>query len=63
LVPLAVSTSPSSIALDNLGEYSFTYSCTDSSSRTSTKIRYVQVAPAIELKGDAVIVIEKDDME
>eukprot|EP00439_Symbiodinium_sp_Y106_P012060 s2756_g1.t2 len=60
LVPLAVSTSPSSIALDNVGEYSFTYSCTDSSSRTSTKIRYVQVAPAIELKGDAVIVIEKD---
>ena len=60
LVPLAVSTSPSSLALDSVGEYSLAYSCTDSSSRTSTKIRYVQVAPAIELKGDAVVVIEKD---
>ena len=60
LVPLAVSTSPSSLSLDTIGEFSLTYSCTDGSSRTSSRVRYVQVAPAIELKGDAVIVIEKD---
>ena len=60
LVPLAVSTDPSSLPLDNVGEFTLTYSCTDSSNRTSTKVRYVQVAPAIELKGDAVVVLEKD---
>lgn len=60
LVPLTVTASPSSLSLDTVGEYTITYSCTDSSSRTSSKIRNVQVAPAIQLRGDAVIVIEKD---
>ena len=59
LVPLAVASDPTSLPLDSVGEFSITYSCTDGSSRTSSLVRYVQVAPAIELRGDATVVLEK----
>ncbi|CAK9091128.1 unnamed protein product [Durusdinium trenchii] len=60
LKPLSVSSSPASLQLDEVGEFSITYSCVDSKGRTSTMVRYVQVSPAIELRGDAVVVLEKD---
>ena len=60
LVPLTVTISPASLSLATVGEFTITYSCTDSSSRTSSMVRYVQVAPAIQLRGDAVVVLQKD---
>ncbi|CAJ1455681.1 unnamed protein product [Effrenium voratum] len=60
LVIRSVTSSPASLSLSETGDFFITYSCQDGQSRTSTLVRYVQVAPPIELRGDEVLVLEKD---
>eukprot|EP00434_Breviolum_minutum_P033361 symbB.v1.2.029519.t2/scaffold3162.1/size62156/3 len=60
LVPLTVTSSPSPLSLETVGDFSITYSCTDAEGRTSSRVRYVQVAPAIQLRGESTVVLEKD---
>lgn len=60
LVPLTVTSSPSPLSLETVGDFSITYSCTDAEGRTSSRVRHVQVAPAIQLRGESTVVLEKD---
>ena len=59
LTPLEVTPDPESLPLDADGEFTITYSCTDAG-RTASLVRRVKVLPAIELRGDATVLVQKD---